>query len=281
MEALRYGVTIFPTDLSISVLELAPAVEERGFGSLWVPEHTHIPVSRRTPAPTGDDVLAEEYRRCLDPFVALTAAAAVTTRLRVGTGVCLVAQREPLVTAKAVASLDLISGGRFSFGVGFGWNEDELEHHGVGYGERRDVAREHILAMQRLWAEDEAAFSGAHVTFGPSWSWPKPVQRPWPPVLLGGAAGPKLFSHIAEYGDGWIPIGGAGMTAAIPRLRQAVAEAGRDADGLQIVAFGSRPDPGKLEHFGAIGVTEVVFGLPSAPRDDVLRVLDRHAAAIT
>jgi probable F420-dependent oxidoreductase len=277
---MRYGVTIFPTDRSISIIDLARAAEARRFDSLWVPEHTHIPVSRRTPPPTGDEVLPEQYRRCLDPLVALTAAAMVTERLRVGTGVCLVAQREPLVTAKAVATLDLVSGGRFDFGVGFGWNEDELEHHGVAYRQRREVAREHVLAMQRLWADDEAAFSGEHVTFGPSWSWPKPVQRPWPPVLLGGAAGPKLFSHIAEYGDGWIPIGGAGLTAAIPQLQQVVASAGRDPSSLQIVSFGSLPDPGKLEHFAAIGVTEVVFGLPSAPRDDVLRVLDRHAAVI-
>jgi probable F420-dependent oxidoreductase len=277
---MRYGVTIFPTDRSISIVDLARAAEARRFDSLWVPEHTHIPVSRRTPPPTGDEVLPEQYRRCLDPLVALTAAAMVTERLRVGTGVCLVAQREPLVTAKAVATLDLVSGGRFDFGVGFGWNEDELEHHGVVYRQRREVAREHVLAMQRLWADDEAAFSGEHVTFGPSWSWPKPVQRPWPPVLIGGAPGPKLFSHIAEYGDGWIPIGGAGLTTAIPELQRVVACAGRDPSSLRIVAFGSVPEPGKLEHFAAIGVTEVVFGLPSAPRDDVLRVLDRHAAVI-
>ena len=277
---MRYGVTIFPTDRSISIVDLARAAEDRGFDSLWVPEHTHIPVSRRTPPPTGAPILPEEYRRCLDPLVALTAAAVVTQRLRVGTGVCLVAQREPIVTAKAVATLDLISGGRFTFGVGFGWNEDELEHHGVAYRQRRDVAREHVLAMQRLWEDDQAAFEGKHVTFGPSWSWPKPVQRPRPPILLGGAAGPKLFAHIVEYGDGWIPIGGAGLTASIPELQQAMSGAGRDPSSLQIVAFGSRPDPGKLEHFAGIGVTEVVFGLPSAPGDDVLRVLDRHAAAI-
>ncbi len=277
---MRYGITIFPTDRSIAIVDLAREAEARRFDSLWVPEHTHIPVSRRTPPPTGDDELPDHYRRCLDPLVALTAAAMVTERLRVGTGVCLVAQRDPLVTAKAVASLDLVSGGRFNFGVGFGWNEDELEDHGVVYRERRDVAREHVLAMQRLWVEDEAEFRGKHVTFGPSWSWPKPVQRPWPPILLGGAAGPKLFAHVVEYGDGWIPIGGAGLTAAIPDLQRAMAGAGRDPSSLQIVAFGSIPDPGKLEHFAAVGVTEVVFGLPSAPRDDVLRVLDRLATVI-
>ena len=278
---MRFGVMIFVTDRSIGMAELARAAEERGFDSLWVPEHTHIPTSRITPPPTGDAELPEQYRRCLDPFVALTAAAAVTTRLRVGTGICLVAQREPLATAKAVASLDLVSGGRFNFGIGFGWNRDEIEHHGIEFSKRRDVAREHVLAMQRLWADDEAAFAGDHVRFTPSWSWPKPVQQPWPPIVLGGAAGPRLFSHIAEYGDGWMPIGGSGLTRAIPELRRAVEEAGRDPSGLQVITFGSIPDPGKLQHFDDIGVAEVILQLPSAPRDPVLSALDGHAQALS
>jgi probable F420-dependent oxidoreductase len=277
---MRYGVTIFATDTSIGIVDAARAVEERGFESLWLPEHTHIPVSRRTPAPTGDAELPEQYRRCLDPLVALTAAATVTDRLRVGTGIMLAAQRDPIVTAKAAASLDLISDGRLDIGVGFGWNEDELEHHGVGYAERRAVVRERVLAMRRLWEDDEAAFEGEHVRFSASWSWPKPVQRPLP-VLVGGAAGPTLFGHIAEYAQGWIPIGGRGLTDAIPRLRDAVAGAGRDPDELRIVSFGTIPDPGKLDHFERIGVTEVVFGLPSAPRDVVLPVLDRHAELVS
>jgi len=278
---VRHGVTIFATDQSIGVVELARAAEERGFDSFWLPEHTHIPVSRRTAPPSGQAELPEEYRRCLDPFVALTAAAAATERLRVGTGICLVAQREPIATAKAVATLDVISGGRFSFGIGFGWNEDEMEQHGVEYRRRRAVAREHVLAMERLWADDEASFAGEFVRFSPSWSWPKPVQQPRPPVLIGGAAGPTLFAHIAEYADGWIPIGGAGLSKAIPRLRDALAAAGRDPDALEVVPYGSIPDPGKLEHFASIGVTEVIFRLPSAGRDDVLRVLDRHSALVT
>ena len=277
---MRHGLTIFATDLSMDVVELAREAEARGFESLWFPEHTHIPVSRRTPAPTGDDVLPDWYRRCLDPLVACTAAATATERLRVGTGICLVAQRDPIVTAKAVASVDFVSGGRFSFGIGFGWNEDEMEHHGVPYKQRRKIGREHVLAMQRLWADDEASFEGDYVRLNPSWSWPKPVQQPWPPILIGGAAGPTLFDHIAEYADGWIPIGGAGLTQAIPQLRERVAAAGRDPDALQIVPFGSLPDPGKLEHFQSIGVTEVIFQLPSAPRDTVLRVLDKHAALL-
>jgi probable F420-dependent oxidoreductase len=282
---MRYGITMFATDVSIDIVELAREAEARGLESLWLPEHTHIPVSRRTPPPTGDAELAEEYRRCLDPLVALGAAVSATTTLRLGTGILLAAQREPLVTAKAVATLDHLSGGRAALGVGFGWNEDELEHHGVAMADRRAVAREVVLAMQSLWAEDEASFAGKHVRFSPTWSWPKPVQtgsdgRPRVPVLHGGAPGPKLFAHIAEYGDGWIPIGGAGLTAAIPRLREVVGEAGRDPDALEIVPFGSLPDPGKLDHFERIGVTECVFRLPSAPRDLVLPLLDQQAELV-
>jgi probable F420-dependent oxidoreductase len=285
-QLMRYGITMFATDVAIDIVELAREAEVRGLHSLWLPEHTHIPVSRRTPPPTGTDELADEYKRCLDPLVALAAVASATTRLRLGTGVLLAAQRDPIVTAKAVATLDVLSGGRAALGVGFGWNEDELEHHGVTMRDRRDVAREHIMAMQALWADDEASFDGEHVRFSPSWSWPKPVQvraadgRHRVPVLHGGAAGPKLFAHIAEYGDGWIPIGGAGLTDAIPRLRGAVEAAGRDPSTLEIVPFGSIPDPGKLDHFEEIGVTECVFRLPSAPRDVVLPLLDRQAELV-
>lgn len=277
---MRFGITMFSTDLSMDVVELAKEAEARGFGSLYLPEHTHIPVSRRTPPPTGDAVLAEEYKRTLDPLVALAACASVTTNLRLGTGIALPAQREPIVTAKAIATLDLLSHGRFVFGIGFGWNEDELENHGVGMKERRAVVRERTLAMQSFWRDDVGAFDGDHVRITPSWSWPKPTQRPGPPVLLGGAPGPKMFAHIAEYCDGWIPIGGAGLTAAIPELRRAVEDAGRDPSTLEIVPFGSLPDPGKLAHFEAIGVTECVLRIPAASRDDVLPVLDAHAAAV-
>jgi probable F420-dependent oxidoreductase len=279
---MRYGVTMFATDISIDVVELARAAEDRGLGSLWLPEHTHIPISRRTPPPTGDRELAEEYRRALDPLVALAAAATATSQLRLGTGIMLAAQRDPIVTAKAVASLDHLSGGRVWLGVGFGWNQDEMAHHGVRYGERRQVTQEHVQAMQALWAEDEASFEGAHVGFSASWSWPKPVQRdgsgqPAVPVLLGGGAGPTLFAHIAQYATGWIPIGGAGLTQAIPELREAFAAAGRDPATLDVIPFGSLPDHGKLDHFAEIGVTECVFRLPSAPRDKVLPILDRYA----
>lgn len=267
---------MFATDHTIGPRELAVAAEERGFSSLWVPEHTHIPTSRRTPAPAGDP-LAEEYKRTLDPFVALAMAAAVTTRLRIGTGIALAAQRDPIVTAKAVATLDHLSGGRFSFGIGFGWNVEELADHGVGKSERRDVVRERVLTMQRLWQDDEASFSGEYVHLSPSWAWPKPVQRPWPPVLLGGAAGPILFRHIAEYGDGWIPIGGAGLGSGLADLRHACEEAGRDFHDLQVVPFGTLPNRGKLDHYATLGVGECVLRLPSAPASEVLAVLDEYA----
>ena len=277
---MRYGVTIFPTDQSIGIVELARECEDRGLDSLYVPEHTHIPTSRRTPWPVAPDrPLDEKYKRSLDPLVALGAAAAVTTSLRLGTGILLIAQRDPITTAKALASVDHLSGGRLVVGIGFGWNEDEMAHHGVEYATRRAQGREHVLAMRRLWEDDEAAFAGDHVRFDDSWSWPKPVQTPLP-VLVGGAAGTTLFRHIAEYAQGWIPIGGSGLRESLPRLRDAVAEAGRDPDDLEVVPVAVRPDPDKLDYYASIGVTEVVFDLPSAPAETVLPILDRYAALV-
>jgi probable F420-dependent oxidoreductase len=276
---MRHGITIFSTDQTIDVVTLAREVEARGFDSLYLPEHTHIPVSRITPPPTGEPELPEGYKRTLDPLIALAAAAAVTERIRLGTGIALPAQREPIVTAKALATLDLISGGRFVLGVGFGWNEDEMANHGVAMADRRAISREHVLAMQAIWRDEVASFEGEHVTVAPSWSWPKPAGGRIP-VLIGGGSGPKLFSHIAEYADGWIPVGGTGLGTAIPELRRVVEEAGRDPSTLEIVPFGSLPDPGKLEHFATIGVTECVFRIPSAGADEVLPILDRWAALI-
>jgi probable F420-dependent oxidoreductase len=273
---VQYGLTMFPTDLSIGPIELARAAEERGFASLYVPEHTHIPTSRATPSPAGEP-LSEEYKRSLDPFVVLTAAAAVTERLRVGTGIALVAQRDPIITAKAVASLDLVSGGRFVFGIGFGWNVEELADHGVAFADRRAVVAERVAAMKALWTQDEASFSGEHVRFDPTWSWPKPVQQPHPPILLGGGGGPKLFEAIAAYGDGWMPIGGAGVRRQLPELHRAVEAAGRDPAELTVIPFGVMPDPGKLEYYAEIGFEEVVFRVPPAPEAKVLEILDRLA----
>jgi probable F420-dependent oxidoreductase len=273
---VRYGVTMFITDLTMTPAALARAVEDRGFGSVYVPEHTHIPTSRRTPPPTGDAELAEEYKRTLDPLVAMTSAAAATERLVVGTGIMLVAQRDPIVTAKAIATLDLVSGGRFVLGIGFGWNADELEDHGVAMKERRAVARERVLAMRALWRDDVASFEGDHVHLPPTWSWPKPVQPGGPPILIGGAAGPIMFAHVAEYADGWIPIGGRGVRAALPDLHRACDAVGRDPAELRIVPFGTVPDGGKLEYYESIGVTEVVLRLPSADAATVERTLDRY-----
>ena len=212
---------MFATDRTMPVWELAMEAEARGLDSVYLPEHTHIPVSRRTPPPTGDAELPEEYRRTVDPLVALAVAAARTEKITLGTGILLAAQREPIVTAKAIATLDAESGGRFVLGIGFGWNEDEIEHHHVDFKRRRDVCRDHVLAMRSLWQDDIAEYHGEFFELAPSWSWPKPTRPGGPPVLIGGAAGPKLFAAIAEYADGWIPIGGAGVRAALDDLRRA------------------------------------------------------------
>ena len=278
---MRFGVTMFMTDLTMGPIELARAVEERGLVSLYVPEHTHIPVSRRTAPPTGDAELREEYKRTLDPFVALAMAAATTERILVGTGICLVAQRDPIVTAKEVATLDALSNGRFMFGIGFGWNADELADHGVAMADRRAVVRERMLAMQALWRDEIASFAGEYVTLSPTWAWPKPAQSGGPPVLLGGAPGPKLFAQVAEYAQGWIPIGGAGIKNALPELHRACEARDRDPQSLRIVPFGTIPDPGKLEYYASIGVDEVVLRVPSGTADRVLPLLDEYAALVS
>jgi probable F420-dependent oxidoreductase len=273
---MKLGVTIHATDLAMSPVELAREAEARGFHSLFVPEHTHIPTSRRTPPPTGDAELAEEYLRSLDPYVALAAAASVTSRIRLGTGVALVAQHDPIALAKEIATVDLLSGGRFVLGIGYGWNREEMENHGIDVKRRRERVRETMLAMQALWANEVAEYHGEFVRFEPSWQWPKPVQRPRPTVLLGGAPGPTLFSHVAEYADGWLPIGGSGLAEALPELRRAWEARGRDPSALQVVPFGVFPDAGKLGHYRSLGVSEAVLRVPSAPRDEVLPVLDAY-----
>ncbi len=277
---MKIGLTIFPTDRTIGPVELARQAEARGFSSLWFPEHTHIPVSRRTPAPTGEAELPEEYLRCLDPVVALTAAAIATERLIVGSGVALVAQHHPIDYAKAWATLDVVSGGRARFGVGFGWNVEEMNDHGVEYATRREQAREHVLAMQELWSQDEASFVGRHVNFEPTFSWPKPLQQPRIPTLIGGGAGPKLFAHIAEWADGWMPIGGAGIRDALPALREAWAEAGREGEP-QVMPFGTVATAQKLDYYESVGCTEVVLRVPAVGRNQALRTLDSYAAYVS
>jgi probable F420-dependent oxidoreductase len=278
---MHLGALIFPTDLSIRPDHLAREMEDRGLESLWVTEHTHIPTSRRTPWPGGAD-LPDEYRRTLDPFVAVSTAAAVTSRLRLGTGICLVAQHHPITLAKTVASLDLVSGGRVLFGIGVGWNVEEMEHHGVQPDRRRGHVRETVLAMKRLWTDEEASFDGEHVRFSPSWSWPKPVQWPHPPVIMGGAGGPITFRHVVEYCDGWMPIHGRrNVVERIGELRRAAEEAGRDPASIEIGVFGCPPDASVLEDYAAVGVARCVIGLPPAGADRVLPVLDRAAALVT
>lgn len=276
---MRLGATIFLTDRSIDPVELAGEIESRGYSSLWVPEHTHIPTSRRTPAPMGEPI-AEEYLRCLDPYVTLGMVAATTKRLRLGTGISLLAQRDPIVTAKEVATLDHVSDGRMTLGIGYGWNIDELENHGGSKRTRRAVVRERILAMRELWGEERAAFHGEHVQMAESWAWPKPVQtvqgRTGVPVLVGGAPGPTLFAHIAEFADGWIPVGGGGVADALPDLHRAAEDAGRDPAEFTVIPFGTLPEQGKLDHYASLGIDEVVLRLPSAGRDEVLRTLEDY-----
>jgi probable F420-dependent oxidoreductase len=271
---MKIGVTIHASERTMCPVELAREAEGRGFHSLYLPEHTHIPTSRRTPPPTGAEKLAEEYLRSPDPYITLAVAAAVTSTIRLGTGVGLPAQHDPITFAKQLATLDRLSKGRLNFGIGFGWNLEEMENHGIDVSRRRERVRETVLAMQALWSQEVAEFDGEFVRFAPSWQWPKPLQQPRPPILIGGGGGPKLFAHIAEYADGWMPIGGAGIKDALATLGRAMEAAGRDASTLQIVPMGVLPSAEKLDYYASLGVTEAVLRLPSATRDEVLPVLD-------
>ena len=277
---MHIGALIFPTDLSIRPDRLAIELEQRGFESLWVTEHTHIPTSRRSPWPGGPE-LPDEYRRTLDPYVALTAAATVTERLGLGTGISLVAQHDPIVLAKTIASLDLVSNGRFTLGIGVGWNEEEMQDHGVDPKRRRSVARENVLAMRELWTQDEASFDGEHVHFEPTWSWPKPVQDPYPPIVMGGAGGPLTFRHIVEYCDGWMPIHGRrGIADKLADLRAAADEAGRDIATIELGVFGCPADRQVIEDYAELGFTRCVLGVPPTGEADALRALDGYADVV-
>jgi probable F420-dependent oxidoreductase len=278
---MEFGVVIFPTDYAIGMAELGRACEERGFESLWVAEHTHIPVSRRTPWPGGAE-LPQHYWHTLDPFVALTAAAATTTRLKLGTGICLVVERDPIVLAKEVASLDLVSEGRFLFGVGGGWNREELENHGTSFPLRWRVLRERIVAMKRIWTEDEPEFHGEFVNFDPIWSWPKPVQKPHPPVIVGGN-GPTTFDRVLEYGDGWMPIHGrpgpgGSIEERIAELDRRTDEAGRAR--IPVTVYQAPADAAAVESYRQAGAARLVFGLPAAGADAVLSRLDHLAQLV-
>jgi probable F420-dependent oxidoreductase len=274
---MQLGVFHFPTEYGIDIGELAGALEARGFESLFVCEHTHIPLSRRSPFPSGGE-LPKRYIHSYDPFVALSFAAAATRTLKLGTGICLVPQRDPIVTAKSVASLDRLSGGRFLFGVGGGWNADEMENHGTRYETRFRVLRERVLAMKALWTEEEASFHGEFVNFDPAWSYPKPLQQPHPPILLGGETDHTL-QRVVEFCDGWIPRFTAEFDAAkaVARLARAAVEAGRDPADLSITVFRVPPDAGVLARCADAGVTRLLLDAPDTSRDDVLRLLDSYA----
>ncbi|MER5787766.1 LLM class F420-dependent oxidoreductase [Streptomyces sp. NPDC001980] len=278
---MRIAVTIFLTDETIAPVRLARELEARGFAGLYLPEHTHIPVERTTPYPAGGD-LPREYGRTLDPFVALGQAAAVTEGLGLGTGITLVAQHDPIDLAKQIATLDHLSGGRFTLGVGFGWNVEEAADHGVAWRSRRELTRDRMALMRALWADEPTAYEGEFGSVRASSAHPKPVQKPRGPVagprtLVGGAAGPKLFAHIAEYADGWMPIGGRGLTESLPVLRSVWADAGRDPAALQVVPYAVFPSAGKLAHYAELGIEEVVVQLPPAGEAEVLGALDGYA----
>jgi probable F420-dependent oxidoreductase len=275
---VRLGITAFLTDQAMAPADLARAVEERGFDSLYFPEHTHLPVRADTPPALVDGVHLDDYKRSLDPFVALATAAPVTERIALGTGVVLAAQHDPIVLAKQIATLDHLSGGRVVFGMGFGWNQAEAADHGVDFGSRRQVAREHVLCMQALWSQDQAEFHGDYVSLDPCWSWPKPIQQPRVTTLIGGGANPSVFAAIAEYADGWMPIGGSGLSEAVPELRRAVEERGRDPEAIRVVPFGTVPTDHKLAHYQSQGITEVVLRVASGSAGEMLAELDGHAA---
>ena len=276
---MKFGIYLFPTDYSAGPAEIGKAVEERGFESLFFPEHTHIPASRETPFPGGGD-LPREYSHCLDPFVALTAAAAATTTLKVATGICLVIERDPITLAKQVATLDVVSGGRFLFGIGGGWNREEMENHGTDYTRRWKRLRESIEAIKTIWSEEEASYDGEFVRFERIWSWPKPVQTPHPPVIVGGN-GERTLERVIRYGDEWMPIGmrdNSRLESRIQELREMSAAAGRGH--IPVSVFGVGADAGEIQKVAAAGVERIIFPVRPALLDDVERRLDTLAEVI-
>jgi probable F420-dependent oxidoreductase len=276
------GAAMFFTDYSMAPGELGRALEARGFESVWAPEHSHIPTSRKTPFPQGGE-LPKKYYDVMDPFVALTAAAAMTKTLKIGTGVCLVAQRDPIQTAKLVASLDQVSGGRFRFGVGGGWNAEEMADHDTAFGTRFKLMRERIAAMKEIWTKPEPEYHGELVDFPPMRTWPKPVQKPHPPVIVGGAF-PYAARRALAYGDGWIPHASrpqyADVGEFLPRFQQMAAEAGRDPASVPVTIFGAVESLDRLLRYGDLGVARAVVSLPSAQADEILPILDRWAELI-
>ncbi len=279
---MNFGASMFFTDYSMAPAELAMALEQRDFEIVWAPEHSHIPVSRKTPFIMGGD-LPKRYHDVMDPFVTLTAAAMATKTLKIGTGVCLIAQRDPIQTAKLVASIDQISGGRFVFGVGNGWNQDEMENHGTVFASRHKRARENIEAMKAIWTQTKAEYHGEFVNFDPMMTWPKPVRKPHPPILVGGAF-PYSARRAVRYGDGWMPqvttYAKTPLIELIPRFRQMAAENGRDPASLEISIGGQQPDADLIKRYQDIGVNRVSCSLESEKADTILPVLDQWADII-
>jgi len=273
---MQFGGAMFFTDYSMGPAELAVALEERGFDIIWAPEHSHIPTSRKSSFILGSE-LPKRYYDVMDPFVTLTTAAMATRTLKVGTGVCLVAQRDPIQTAKLVASIDHVSGGRFVFGVGNGWNEDEMENHGTTFATRHKRARENIEAMKEIWTKSEAEYHGEFVNFDPMMAWPKPVQKPYPSILVGGAF-PYSARRAIRYGDGWMPQvterSPAPLIELIPKFRQMCAEANRDPDKMDISIGGQSPDADLAKRYRDAGVNRVSASLPSEKAGTILPILD-------
>jgi probable F420-dependent oxidoreductase len=273
---VRFGIAVFPTDYAADPGTIGRLVEERGFESLFFPEHTHIPASRKTPYPAGGE-LPPEYSHTYDPFVALTAAAASTERLLLATGICLEIQRDPIITAKEVASIDRLSGGRFLFGVGAGWNVEEMEDHGTDPHRRFSLMRERVEAMKVMWTQDEASYHGKHVDFDPIWSWPKPVQQPHPPILVGGN-GAKVLERVVAFGDEWMPNRVPGLTERIAELQRLAGDAGRDP--IPVTLNAARPDPEMISRGEEAGVHRCVFYIAPAEAAETERQLDELASAV-
>ena len=280
---MHFGASMFLTDYSMTPAELAQALEQRGFESMWAPEHSHIPTSRRSPFPGGGE-LPKQYYDAMDPFVTLTAAAMATKTLKVGTGVCLVNQRDPIQTAKLVASIDQVTGGRFLFGIGIGWNAEEMEDHGTVFGSRAKLVRERIEAMKEIWTKSKAEYHGEFVRFDPMMAWPKPVQKPHPPVIVGGAF-PQAARRAVRYGEGWIPLAGrmdkdGDVFSTVPKFRAMLKEAGRSDGSCPITLFGCNEDADLLKRYRDLGVLRACVSLPPAKADQVLPTLDRWAGLI-
>ena len=272
---MHFGIMMFVTDYSMSSAELAIAAEERGFESMWIPEHSHIPTSRISPFPGGGE-LPQPYYDVMDPFIALGAAASGTSKIRLATGICLVIQRDPIQTAKEVSTLDQISGGRMIFGVGAGWNLEEMSDHGTDPNTRGHLMNERIEAMKVIWENDKAEYHGKFVNFDEMITRPKPVQKPHPPIVVGGGF-PHGARRAIALGDEWMPVGGrdGDVIELRSRVRQMAAESGREPDSLGVSVYGSPTDLDQSKRFADNGITRSVFRLPSKKADEILPILDK------